>query len=64
MGRDWGVEGSTFDELLAQIRQEWQDVGNVIASVQRALREVQSVHDAQRRSGCEPTADPDHAEAA
>jgi len=62
--RDWGAEGPTFDEVLAQIRQEWQDVGNVIASVQRALGEVQSVHDAQRRSGCEPTADPDHAEAA
>jgi hypothetical protein len=61
VSRDWGAEGPTFDEVLAQIRQEWQDVGNVIASVQRALGEVRSIHDATQRSGSESVG---HAEAA
>jgi len=54
---DSGAERPTFEEVLAQIWQRWEDVGHVITDVQRAFDEVQSLHQRVDRSAAEGTAD-------
>jgi len=39
------TEGQTFDEAVAQVRRDWQDIGHVIASLHRALDEARSIHE-------------------
>jgi hypothetical protein len=61
---DWGADRPTFDEVLAQIRQDWEDIGHVITYVQRALGQLPSIHEQTDRSGGEVATDPGIAEAA
>jgi hypothetical protein len=41
--RDSGGEGPTLEEIFSQIRERWEDIGRLIADVQRGLAEVQSI---------------------
>ena len=41
------VAAETFDEAIAQAQRDWKDIGHAIATIQRALDEVRSIHESQ-----------------
>ena len=45
------AERQTFDEAVAQVQRDWEDIGQVIAAVQHALDEVRSIHEQSHRAG-------------
>jgi len=64
MTRDSGAERPTFEEVLAETWQRWEDIGHVINDVQRALGEIQSIYQEIDRSAAEAAADAGAAQAA
>ena len=49
MTHDPAAAGQTFDEAVAQVQRDWEDIGQVIAAVQHALDEVRSIHEQSHR---------------
>ena len=50
MTRDSGGEGPTLEQVISQIRERWEDLGALIADIERGLGEVQAIRQQIRDS--------------
>ena len=51
MIRHLATEGQAFDQAVAQLQRDWEDIGQIIAAAKRALNEVRSIHEQSHRAG-------------
>src|SRR5262249_5681595 len=50
MIHDPATEGPGFDEAVAQVQRDWLDIGQAIATLQRALDDARSIHQQSHRA--------------